>query len=69
MKMQKLLEIEKTLLMQLNGLPLQIKLMLSNVYNEQIRQAGDIETEGQEEELFWTMEDILDDCKDLRTGS
>lgn len=69
MKMKNLFEIEKRLLMQLNGLPLHIKLMLRNLYDELIKQAQDIETEGQEEELFWTLEDILDDCKDLRTGS
>lgn len=69
MKVAKLMEVEKRLVMQLNGLPIHMKLMLRNLYDELIKQAQDIETEGQEEELFWTLEDILDDCKDLRTGS
>lgn len=69
MKKADLLAIEKKLLMQLNGLPVTLKMMLSNVYNGQIMATdADLETEGEEQELFCLMEEILNGNKDAATG-
>ena len=69
MKMKDLLRIEKRLLLQFNGLPLQMRLMVANVYNSLIQAAEDnLETNGEEEELFYIMEELLNEHQDIGTG-
>lgn len=69
MKMKDLLKIEKRLLLQFNGLPLQLRLMVANAYNALIQTAEDnLDTNGEEAELFYLMEDLLNEYQDIGTG-
>ena len=66
MKMADYLKMERMLLLQFNGLPLQIRLMLRNAYDEQIRlvESDQTETSGEEQELIATMEELVHEYQD-----
>ena len=62
------LKIERRLLEQFDGLPLQARILLCKTYDDQIKSAKEDNTDGAGDELLFLMEDILNEYKDTETG-
>ena len=63
MKLAEYLKIERSLLLGLNSVPFQVRMMLSNNITSLIRgaESEDADTNGEEQELFENLRGILDE--------